>query len=415
MPYNKSMDRCNICGKSDCCGGCKPPCFSGEVDIQVDPYDSSYWWVNLNGLPSRVKIPEGNETDTVLSTNYSGAYLNYKAEKHTDKVTGAQLGSLINLDDLRNTEIDSGLSGNCYELVYRKFAECGDGCKSAADQWVNFNINTDGIKKNGIQYVRGANAYGCPVYLDVPTNEDEYWFGMWRPNDTGTGIEFGYKQPDYVDTLPTDGLGNTIVMSLDPDTKKPVYGPLPLNCILENIIGNLGISIWSTWTVVQVTAGFTAKFNNITGAFEINWNDWGDLQETIHVGTGKITGKLNFSTHFDVTTGSMQYAFTSIYYDTVRWDKDNSYTGSSYPYGMTLDGIVLGTGQRIQIFTRGTYTSNWSTRIDRTIDCNYTTTLAPGQTVGPLPFIHIYVNWVEDDEGYLQINMKNNLTGWQSC
>ena len=312
---------CDLCGKPDCCGGCKPPCFSGHVSIDADPYDSSYWWISLNGIPSKVKIPEGNETDTVLSTNYSGAYLNYKAERHTDKVTGAQLGSIINLSDLRDTDIDDGLDGNCYELVFRKFSECGDGCKSAADKWMNFNINTPDIKRNGIQYVRGANENGCPVYLDVPPVESEYWFGMWRPIETGNGIEFGYHQPEYVDTLPKDALGNTIVMSVDPDTMKPVYGPLALDCILGNIIGNLGIDIWSTWSVIQATDAFSATFNNITGDFQINWSDWNTGQ---HVGTGKVTGKLNFSTHFDTNTGSMQYTFSSVYFNTISWVKDNS-------------------------------------------------------------------------------------------
>ena len=406
-------NNCNLCQKPDCCGGCKPACFSGELDIQVDPYDNSYWWVNINGLSQRVHVPDVNETDTVLSTNYSGAYLNYKAEKHTDKVTGAQLGSIINLADLRDTEIDPALDGHCYELVYRKYAECGEGCKSAADQWQNFNINSEGAKQNGIQFVRGANRYGCPVYLDMPPKDNEYWFGMWRPTDTGEGVEFGYHQPDYVDELPKDTNGKTVVMSIDPVTKKPVYGPLPLDCLMSNLLGNFGIDIWSTWSVLQQTDAFSATFNNITGDFQINWNDWNTGK---HVGTGKVTGKLNFSTHFDVTTGSMQYTFYSIYYDTITWTRDNSYTGSSFPYGLTLKGIKLGTSQETQIFTKGAFDGrSWTNKINRTIECNYTTSLAPGQKAGPLNFIYIYVNWILDDEGYLQINMKNKLTGWQGC
>lgn len=403
---------CNICHKPDC-GGCKPPCFSGEVDIAVDPYDSSYWWISLNGIPNKVKIPEGNETDTVLSTNYSGAYLNYKAEKHTDKVTGAQLGSIINLDDLRNTNIDPALSGNCYELVFRKFAECGDGCKSAADQWVNFNINTEDIKKNGIQYVRGANENGCPVYLDVPPRDDEYWFGMWRPSDTGEGIEFGYHQPSYVDELPKDEYGNTIVMTIDPVTKKPLYGPLSLDCILRNIIGNLGIDIWSTWSVIQQTDLFSATFNNITGDFVINWNDWNTGR---HVGTGRVTGKLNFHADFNTTTGAMQYTFYSIYFDTITWIRDQSYTGTSFPYGMVLKGIRLDTAAETEIFSHGAFDGNdWSQFIDATIECDYTTNILPGQSLGPLNFVYIYVDWILDDEGYLQLNMRNKLSGWQEC
>lgn len=175
----------------------------------------------------KVKVPKINETDTKLSTNYSNGTLIYNAERHTDIITGEQLGGIINLDYLRNVEIDEGLDGNCYELIFRKWAECGDGCRSAADKWVNFNINSEGALKCGIRYVRGANQYGCPVYLDVPDTVDEYWFGMWRPSSHGDCWEFGYVQPEPVEELPKDEDGNPIVISQMPNGK-PVIGPLQI-------------------------------------------------------------------------------------------------------------------------------------------------------------------------------------------
>lgn len=173
----------------------------------------------------KVKVPKLNETDTKLSINYSNETLIYNAERHTDILTGEQLGGIINLDYLRNVDIDHSLDGHCYEFIYRKWAECGDGCRSAADKWVNFNINSEGALKCGIRYVRGANQYGCPVYLDVPTDVNKYWWGMWRPSSAGDCWEFGYVTPERVAELPKDDQGRTLVLSQDANGK-PIYGPI---------------------------------------------------------------------------------------------------------------------------------------------------------------------------------------------
>lgn len=214
-----SCNRCNDC--CDPCGGCKPAQFGNIFDIQVSPYDPSEWFVTLNGATNKVKVPKLKETDTKLSTDSSTSTLNYKAEAHTDTITGAQLGDIINVKNLRDVKIDDGVDGHCYELIYRKWAECGKGCRSVADKWENFNINTQGAKRAGIRYVRGANEFGCPVYLDVPERENEYWFGMWKPG----GGDFEYVQPQRVDKLPTTEDGKIEVMGQDTNGK-PIVGPL---------------------------------------------------------------------------------------------------------------------------------------------------------------------------------------------
>lgn len=226
------MNSCNKCNKcNDCdpckkkCGGCGPAQFRCDFDINVSPYDPSTWMVTICGATKKVKAPCCPDIDTTLTANYSNGTLTYKSEYHEDVITGAQLGDVINLDDLRNVDIDNALDGHCYELVYRKYANCGDGCRSAADKWENFNINTEDVKRNGIRFVRGANEFGCPVYLDIPPKTDEYWLGMWRPVDGGNGLEFGYIQPEHVDELPKDDDGNTLVWSQLPNGK-PVLGPI---------------------------------------------------------------------------------------------------------------------------------------------------------------------------------------------
>lgn len=132
---------CN-CNKScgDPCGcGCKPAKYGCDFDIQVNPFDPSIWNVTICGATTRVKVPNLNETDTKLSANYTSASLTYNAEKHTDIISGAQLGDLINLKDLRDTDTDN--ADSCDLLVYNPHcSECGDGCKPKNAKWKNYHI-----------------------------------------------------------------------------------------------------------------------------------------------------------------------------------------------------------------------------------------------------------------------------------
>lgn len=362
-------------------------------------------------MPHRVDVPKIKETDTFLSTDYTNATLNYKAEYHTDKVTGTQLGALINVDDLRDVDIDDGLDGHCYELLFRKWADCGDGCKSLADKWANFNINSDGAKQEAIRYVRGANVYGCPIYLEVPTREGEFWYGMWVP-----GKGFTYFQPEWVDELPKID-GKTVVMSLDPTTKKPIYGVLPdLNCLLENIMGNLGVNIYGTFSVIQETPAFGADFNPVTGDFTIHWNDW-DLNDW-HVGGGVLYGKMDWAYDFDVSTGKMSYHISAVHYYSVHYTVDKGMHTTTDPIYLTIKSVGIPGGEQVTLLDRyvNTATADWDVQLNQTVQANYTVEVMPGQTVGPLNFAYIFNDWtIADDEGYLQVNFKNILAGWKEC
>ena len=105
----------------------------------ANPYDASIWNVTINGATKRVKIPKINETDTKLSTNYTSSSLIYNAEKHTDIITGEQLGQLIKLEDLRDTETSA--ADSCDILVYDPgCSDCGDECKPKNARWRNYHI-----------------------------------------------------------------------------------------------------------------------------------------------------------------------------------------------------------------------------------------------------------------------------------
>lgn len=163
-----TCSNCNsTCGKDPCsCGGCKPARYScGGLQINASPFDPSVWNVTINGATTRVKIPKINETDTKLSTNYTSASLIYNAEKHTDIITGEQLGQLINLEDLRDT--DTASADSCDLLVYNPYcSECGDGCKPKNAMWTNYHIPDAGdceieLDEDGYYHVLIKDDCGC--------------------------------------------------------------------------------------------------------------------------------------------------------------------------------------------------------------------------------------------------------------
>lgn len=131
----------------------------------ANPYDPSVWNVTINGATKRVKIPKINETDTKLSTNYTSSSLIYNAEKHTDIITGAQLGALINLADLRDTNASN--ADSCDLLVFNPHCtECGDGCKPKNAMWTNYHIPDAGdceipLDDDGYYHVLVKDDCGC--------------------------------------------------------------------------------------------------------------------------------------------------------------------------------------------------------------------------------------------------------------
>lgn len=132
---------CDNCNNNSCgCDPCSHPAKYGcDFDIQANPYDASIWNVTINGATTRVRIPKIAETDTKLSTSYTTAALTYNAEKHVDTITGSQLGGLIRLEDLRDT--DTHNSDSCDLLVYNPHCDsCGDGCKPKNAMWKNYHI-----------------------------------------------------------------------------------------------------------------------------------------------------------------------------------------------------------------------------------------------------------------------------------
>lgn len=170
--------KCDSCGKDPCgCGACRPARYSrGDISIVPNPFDPSVWMVTIQGATTKVKIPKINETDTKLSTNYTSSSLIYNAEKHTDIITGAQLGQLINLEDLRDTETAN--ADSCDLLVYNPYCdECGDGCKPKNARWRNYHIPDAGdceleLDDEGYYHVLVKDDCGCIKECKLPVMAD---------------------------------------------------------------------------------------------------------------------------------------------------------------------------------------------------------------------------------------------------
>lgn len=159
---------CNICHQPDCCGGCKPACPEEHFSIEVDPYDSQNWFIN----GTKVRVPKMAETCTSLSTDFSGATLNYIGECGKDIITGRQLGQIIKLNDLRDVEAEH--PDNCSILAWNPHCDyCAEGCTKVGSAWEPYVIPDAGdcvmdTDDEGYYHVLKKTDCGCIVECKMP-------------------------------------------------------------------------------------------------------------------------------------------------------------------------------------------------------------------------------------------------------
>lgn len=165
---------------NNCTNPCEDPCNSScrgakygcDFQILASPFDESVWNVTICGATTRVKIPKLSETDTKLSTSYGSKSLIYNAEKHTDIITGDQLGGLINLEDIRNVDVAN--ADNCDLFVYNpSCSECGEGCEPKTAKWTKYHIPDAGdceleLDEDGYYKVLIKDDCGCIKECRLP-------------------------------------------------------------------------------------------------------------------------------------------------------------------------------------------------------------------------------------------------------
>lgn len=324
-------DRCN--NKLGVCGDhCRPARYSScEFNIESSPYDPTTWMVTVGGMSHKVKVPKTVETDTTLRVDPSIDSLVYNAENHIDTIPGSQLGEALKMRDLKDVSFDDTLTGTCYELIYTKYADCGEGCISLTDTWHNFNINSDDAKKDYIKHVRGTNAYGCPEYLDAPTNTAQYWYAGWKTD--GEHKQFGYFQPESSDPA-TDSNGRTIVVSQNQSTKKPIVGPLKIS---QSSLYSDGIT-----SDITPASGFRKETGSITYYPHIKMAKF-----TIDF---LCTSSISAQTHFNTIIGTIDNSALwppSNYWDLpLHWVWNDNSSGAITPVAMRINtsGQVLLSG-----------------------------------------------------------------------
>lgn len=236
MSCSSCMHRENPCGckKKKSCDDCPV--------VDWVPNTACTIGVTMNGCTDTLELRPGIqncETKTVFGQNPKTGCIEYQNELYvaTDGQEGyimsvcpVDIAKFINLEDLANVEDEQ--PENCSLLVYKAESDCGPGCTGIADTWYHWYASEH--LTNGLHWVAGFNENGCLEALDVPTDVNEYWWAMYRPNDTGTGLEFGYIQPEEVNELPTDEDGNIIVISQKADGQ-PVVGKIvqPKNLVYD--------------------------------------------------------------------------------------------------------------------------------------------------------------------------------------
>ena len=176
------MSNCNKCNDNPCscnscsCDHCAPARYSCGFDIQVDPYNSSTWLVTMNGCLHRVKIPKISETCTNLSTDFSSANLIYNGECGQSTISGAQIGEIISLNDLRDVDVSD--ADSCDIMVFDPgCTDCGDGCKPKPAMWRKYHIPDAGdceveVDEDGYYHVLIKDDCGCIKECRLPVVPD---------------------------------------------------------------------------------------------------------------------------------------------------------------------------------------------------------------------------------------------------
>lgn len=226
---------CSSCSQNNNPCGCtkkKESCDNCPI-VDWVPNTACTLGVTMNGCTDTLELRPGIqncETKTHFGQNPITGCLEYQNELYagSDGVDGyiesvcpADIAKFINLEDLANVE--DVAPENCALLTYKTKSNCGAGCTGTSDTWEHWYAKDH--LSTGLHYVAGFNGNGCLEALDIPPRTNEYWWGMWRPNDTGTGLEFGYIQPENVGNLPKNSDGTYTVLS-QTSNGKPIVGKI---------------------------------------------------------------------------------------------------------------------------------------------------------------------------------------------
>ncbi len=265
------MDNCNTCNSG--CGGCTPPCAKQYFNLQADPYDPTSWLWEMGCENGRVKLPKYPIPCPQLSTNYSNATLNLAmGDCETQIITGEQIGSLINLKDLR--DVDAENPDACSLLVFNP--GCGE-CPCSPDEmmWKKYVIPDAGDceiepDENGYYHVLIKTDCGCirecrlPVVPNgmttinyvrdsVPDDPDFPWY-YGQYNDT-INLHLAQNAPAYFGKYALEVTVNYGIQCILSDQCKNVN----FRSLVVPVIEGQPIDVEREASILQGFAGFSVS------------------------------------------------------------------------------------------------------------------------------------------------------------
>ena len=197
--YCCDKDPCNQCKK----GCCDPARFSSDFSLKPDANDPHYWWVCLNGLTKRIRVPNMAETGTYLDLDCTTKTLTYYGENEKQQFTGSQLGCLLELDDISN--VNAKNPEPCSMLVFNP--GCGGcPCDPEEDTWQPYKIPDAGDcvtepDEEGYYHVLVKNDCGCIQECRLPVVAPEAAVINYVRDSVPTDPDFPWYYGIYNDTI----------------------------------------------------------------------------------------------------------------------------------------------------------------------------------------------------------------------
>lgn len=197
--YCCDKDPCNSCKK----GCCDPARFSSDFSIKPDANDPHYWWVCLNGLTKRIRVPNIAETGTYLDLDCTTKTLTYYGETEKQTFTGAQLGCLLELDDI--SDVNAPDPEPCSMLVFNP--GCGGcPCDPEEDTWQPYKIPDAGDcvidpDEEGYYHVLVKNDCGCVEECRLPVVPSGMISLNYMRDSVPDDPDFPYYYGCYNDTI----------------------------------------------------------------------------------------------------------------------------------------------------------------------------------------------------------------------
>ncbi len=214
-----ACEACKECNRNYCdrCNNTGCACPEPVLDIDRVAGTQATYRFNINGKTVTKNFQPGiidGQTDTSLIIDIVDRLLKFSAERHTDSISAAELGSILHLNDLGDVSTKGAENGAM--MVYKKNDNCGNGCFGVNNAWEPWNALDE--QKSTMAYAAGFDADGIPVTLQQPANPNQYYNLSWNGPK-----QLSYGQVTEASAQRLDSEGFAYQVYVDPNTKEQYY------------------------------------------------------------------------------------------------------------------------------------------------------------------------------------------------